>query len=173
MEGFRLIYNNDEDKHEISADELIIENEKIIKNDYSDTLKVFLKKVSNHSQSYSFTDLSESIRLIHAYVSNQMWIRTMCLSKSSTNEQLRTYLMLLNDDLAIQCGYDFSNSDSLLVNVALAYGQFRCDILTEETKHEMLSNYAVVARLTIELQDWIEKAHLDVFNILENIKTIN
>ncbi|CAF3213457.1 unnamed protein product [Rotaria socialis] len=171
--AFHVHLPNDEDIHEISADELIIENEEIIKNDYSDALKAFLKKISNHSQSYSFTDLSESIRLIHAYVSNQMWIRTMCLSKSSTNEQLRTYLILLNDDLAIQCGYDFSNSDSLLVNVALAYGQFRCDILTEETKHEMLSNYAAVARLTIELQDWMGKAHLNVFNILENIKTIS
>ncbi|CAF2101016.1 unnamed protein product, partial [Rotaria magnacalcarata] len=99
--AFHVHLPTDEDIHEITSDELIIDNQEIAKYDYADKLKDFLKKISNHSQSYSFIDLSESIRLIHAYVSNQMWIRTMCLSKSSTNVQLQTYLMLLNDDLAI------------------------------------------------------------------------
>ncbi|CAF4714144.1 unnamed protein product, partial [Rotaria sp. Silwood2] len=136
-----------------------------------DQLKIHIETISIHSQSHLFEDINQLIRLTHSYLSNQIWIRTMSLLKLSTTEQLRNCLILLSDDLARQCG--FISSNSLLINVPLAYGRFRCDLLIEQSKCEMISDYSNVAYLTNKIRDWMTEAHLNVFNLLENIKKIS
>ncbi|CAF3506451.1 unnamed protein product [Rotaria sp. Silwood1] len=170
---FHVHLPNDEGIHEITDKELVLADQNMIEGDYSDELKDIIENISNHSKPYDFSALEESIRVIHVHVLDQMWIHTTSLTKSSTHEHVRNSLLLLNDDLAIRCGYDFSNSDSFLGDVVFAYGQYRCDVLIKETNHKMLSNYEAIARLVTEIQDWRTKAHLNAFSLLENIKKIS
>ncbi|CAF5117076.1 unnamed protein product, partial [Rotaria magnacalcarata] len=125
---------------------------------------------------HSFKALSEIIRLTHAQASNQTWLRALCLLTSDKKDLLRTILMQLNDDLAMQIERDpnnIENDRTLVDDVALSYAQFRVDLLNEESNRDMLSNYINVARLSTELREWTKNANLNVFNVLENIKKIS
>ncbi|CAF5061885.1 unnamed protein product, partial [Rotaria sp. Silwood1] len=126
------------------------------------------------SKANQSTQLNQIIRLTHTQVSDQTWIKAMSLLTTNDQEELKKILMILNDDLAMQIEQESTNQDNtndkLINNIILDYAQFRCDLLNEETKRGMLSNYIDVARLSSELRQWTTKTDLNVFNMLETIR---
>ena len=173
---FYVSLPNDRPIYELTQNTLSLDSPDITTTNHQSDLKKFREHIHNSSKAHSFKALNEIIRLTHAQVSNQTWLRALCLLTTNDKDLLRTILMLLNDDLALQFEHDTNHIDNdrtLLDNVALTYAQFRCDLLNEEANRDMLSNYISVACLSTQLREWTKVAHLNVFNLLENIKGIS
>ncbi|CAF0973759.1 unnamed protein product [Adineta steineri] len=157
--------------HEITEKELTFKDPSTTLYDSVENFQTILEQISIHNQSQSFPDANKLLRLAHTYVSNRIWVSVMSRLSGTMNNQLKNDLILLNDDLAIQAGTEITKE--LIVNVTIAYAQYRYDLLNEERSRDMISNYSSVSKLINELRNWMEQSHLNVFNILENIKSIS
>ena len=127
----------------------------------------------NSAINHSFSSLNQLIRLTHVQIRSQTWIRAISLLLSNNKDQLRTILMILNDDLAMQFERTSSDRHIFEDQVISTYAQYRCELLQEENHHQMISNYIDVAHLTRELHQWMNNAHLNVFNLFEMLKKLH
>ncbi|CAF3665321.1 unnamed protein product [Rotaria sp. Silwood1] len=132
-------------------------------------LKHFVQNINKCEQASQLTDLNHMIRLTHAQVSDQTWLHTInLLGKDPKNEKLSQFLMFFRDDLAMELQDDPTKTDQII----LAYSQFRCGLLIEEARQNMLINYETIANLLKSLNEWMKNSQLNVFNLIETIKNI-
>ena len=167
---------NDQLIHQITDRELQMDHQATDLSNHQKDVEAFSTHFQQSSQAKQSTELNQIIRLTHAQVSDQTWIQAMSLLTSNRQSELKTILMTLNDDLAMQVERQSSlpentaEHDLLTSNIVSTYAQFRCDLLNEETKRDMLSSYSTVACLSRELREWTTKTDLNVFNMLETIQ---
>ncbi|CAF4763759.1 unnamed protein product, partial [Rotaria sp. Silwood1] len=174
---FNVHLPRDEPIHRIEIDEISLNSSQTGLVTVDNRLKEITDIIHKSSEAHPLTELNQIVRLTHVQVSDQTWIHVMRLLKSSSDlEQLRNSLMVFRDDLAMDIERDPQKADAnkiIIDKVTLAYSQFRCDLLIEESNKDMLINYTTVSRFSITLRQWMEKTHLNVFNIFETIKSIS
>ena len=163
--------------HQLNQNELEFTQVSIDQLNSKSNLKNFCEIIRGNSLiNHSFSSFNQLIRLTHVQIQSQTWIRAICLLFSNEKDQLRTILMFLNDDLAMESQRTSSNEinqHTFEDKVILTYAQYRCKLLIEENNHQMLSNYIDIAHLTNELHQWTNNTHLNVFNLFETMKKLH
>ena len=173
---FNVNLPRDEPIHRIDEEELVLIPGRTDLINVESQLTKITDDIQKCNEARPLAALTQIIHLTHAQVSDQTWLRVMNLLKPSQNiEELRNALMTFRDDLAMDIERDPKKTvdiDIIADRVTLAYSQFRCDLLIEESEQDMLMNYTTVSSLSISLREWMKKVDLNVFNMFETIKAI-
>ncbi|CAF4262361.1 unnamed protein product, partial [Rotaria sp. Silwood2] len=167
---FQVNLPNDDEIIKLSQDNLTLKpEENTDKHVETNDLKGLADAINQASQVHPLLDLSHMIRLTHAQVSDQTWLKAMNLLRSMKDiDELRKLLMMFRDDLAMEISEDQSKFHRIVV----AYSQFRHNLLIEESNHDMLMNYEKAASLSKSLEKWMTEVRLNAFNMFETIKSI-
>ncbi|CAF4036986.1 unnamed protein product [Rotaria sp. Silwood2] len=148
------------------------------------------KKIKDKISSRSFNQLEQATRLINQQVAHRIWSRALFLltsndwfsANSSSSDNLKKLLAPLNNSLTLRLERTLSSASidtvddqeklTIANNITLAYVQFRCNLLKDESEVKRLSNYRVISELSSAMNDWKEVSHVHFLNMFESIKTI-